>query len=145
MLKWLLLVYKVPPKPTSNRVYVWRKLKKLGAFLWHDAVWILPSTTKTKEHFQWLAAEIKELGGEAQVWQADSLLMGQEEMLVQQFESQANAAYAAIIEQLSQPEADLAAASRAYQQIRQYDYFHSEIGDRVRELLVTGRGGGLEE
>ena len=39
---WLLLIYKVPPNPTANRVYVWRKLKQLGALLLHDAVWVLP-------------------------------------------------------------------------------------------------------
>ena len=27
---WMLLVYNVPNKPTSSRLYVWRKLKKLG-------------------------------------------------------------------------------------------------------------------
>ena len=28
--KWLMLVYRVPREPTSCRVYVWRKLKRLG-------------------------------------------------------------------------------------------------------------------
>jgi hypothetical protein len=41
---WVLLVYKVPREPTSSRAYVWRKLKRLGALLIHDAVWVLPAT-----------------------------------------------------------------------------------------------------
>ena len=29
--EWLLLVHKIPREPTAGRVYVWRKLKQLGA------------------------------------------------------------------------------------------------------------------
>jgi hypothetical protein len=35
---WILLVYKIPNEPSAGRVFVWRKLKKLGAILLHDAV-----------------------------------------------------------------------------------------------------------
>src|SRR5206468_7634487 len=119
MKKWMLLIYKIPSKPTSSRVYIWRKLKRLGAVLWHDAVWILPANAKTKEHFQWLAAEIIELKGEAQVWEADAHLYGQEELVIRLFQEQVDAAYQAILEQLSQPDADLTAFSKAYQQAQQ--------------------------
>src|SRR5215470_17625520 len=61
---WVLLVYKVPREPTAGRAMVWRKLKRLGALLLHDAVWVLPATPWTREQFQWLAVEIGELGGE---------------------------------------------------------------------------------
>jgi hypothetical protein len=136
---WLLLVYKVPPKPTSSRVYVWRKLKKLGALLWHDAVWILPANEKSKEHFQWLAAEVIELGGSAQVWQADVLLQGQEDTLIQQFQAQADEAYQAVYEMLMKPDPDYTSASQAYLHAQQHDYFRSELGQRVRGLLLKAR------
>jgi hypothetical protein len=64
---WLVLVYKIPREPAAGRVYVWRKLQRLGALLLHDAVWLLPDTPWTREQFQWLAVEIRELGGEALV------------------------------------------------------------------------------
>ena len=35
---WALLHYKIPPEPTARRVFVWRKLKRLGAILLHDAI-----------------------------------------------------------------------------------------------------------
>jgi len=41
---WVLLTYKIPREPTASRAYVWRKLKRLGALLMHDAVWVLPNT-----------------------------------------------------------------------------------------------------
>jgi hypothetical protein len=84
---WLLLVYKVPPEPTARRVYVWRKLKRLGAILLHDAVWVLPPTPYTREQLQWLSAEIVEMTGEALLWEAQ-LLSNQEETLSQQFMAQ---------------------------------------------------------
>src|SRR5256885_9772574 len=66
---WVLLVYKIPREPTASRAQVWRKLKRLGALLLHDAVWVLPATPWTREQFQWLTVEIGELGGEAYLWE----------------------------------------------------------------------------
>ena len=71
---WVLLVYKIPREPTASRAQVWRKLKRLGALLLHDAVWVLPATPWTREQFQWLAVEIGELGGEAHLWESHLLL-----------------------------------------------------------------------
>ena len=58
---WVLLTYKIPREPTASRAYVWRKLKRLGALLMHDAVWVLPVTPWTHEQLQWLVVEIGEL------------------------------------------------------------------------------------
>jgi DNA-binding transcriptional regulator PaaX len=138
---WMLLVYKIPREPTSSRAQVWRKLKRLGALLLHDAVWVLPSTPWTREQFQWLAVEIGELDGEAHLWESHLLLTGQAEALVQQFQARVNAAYQKILEDLEQEDADLVTLSRVYQQVRAQDYFHSELGTHVRERLMRARGG----
>ena len=138
---WVLLVYKIPREPTSSRATIWRKLKRLGALLLHDAVWVLPATPWTREQFQWLAVEIGELEGEAYLWEARLLLNGQAEALVQQFQARVNRAYQEILGELEQDEADLVALSRKYQQVRAQDYFHSEVGRHVRERLMTARGG----
>ncbi len=138
---WLLLLYKLPSEPTSRRVYIWRKLKRLGAILLHDAVWLLPDTAFTREQFQWLAAEIGEMGGEAWLWESRLGLAGQEAALVQQFVEQIDAAYRAILNELKQEDCDLAALSRRYQQIKMEDYFHSELGRQAREALISARGG----
>jgi len=42
------------------RVYIWRKLKRLGAVLFQDVVWVLPNAARILEQFQRLAAEIVE-------------------------------------------------------------------------------------
>jgi len=138
---WVLLVYKIPREPTASRAQVWRKLKRLGALLLHDAVWVLPATPWTREQFQWLAVEIGELGGEAHLWESRLLLNGQSEVLVQQFQARVDVAYQEILKDLSQEEPDLAALSRKYQQVWAQDYFHSELGRQVRKRLMHARGG----
>ena len=138
---WVLLVYKIPREPTASRAQVWRKLKRLGALLLHDAVWVLPATAWTREQFQWLAVEIGELGGEAHLWESHLLLSGQADTLIQQFQARVDAAYQEILEELTQEDADLVALSRTYQQVRVQDYFHSVLGTHVRERLMNARGG----
>ena len=138
---WVLLVYKIPREPTASRAQIWRKLKRLGALLLHDAVWVLPDTPWTREQFQWLAVEIGELDGEAHLWESHLLLSGQTEALVQQFQARVGALYQKILEELAQEDADLVALSRTYQQVRAQDYFQSELGTQVRERLMSARGG----
>jgi hypothetical protein len=138
---WVLLVYKIPREPTSSRATVWRKLKRLGALLLHDAVWVLPATPWTREQFQWLAVEIGELEGEAYLWESHLLLNGQADALAQQFLARVDAVYQEILDEVERDDADLVALSRKYQQVRAQDYFHSELGIHVRERLMHARGG----
>lgn len=138
---WLLLLYKISPKPTARRVYIWRKLKRLGAVLLHDAVWVLPDTPRTREQFQWLAAEIIELGGEAWLWESQPALSGPEAALIEQFVQQTEAAYRVILAGLSQKKPNLVALSQQYQQAKQSDYFQSLLDAQVREALISARGG----
>src|SRR5215469_992268 len=103
-IQWVLLVYKIPREPTSSRATIWRKLKRLGALLLHDAVWVLPATAWTREQFQWLAVEISELEGEAYLWESQVLLTGQAEALVQQFQARVDTAYLEILKELAREE-----------------------------------------
>src|SRR5262244_2258797 len=128
---WLVLVYKVPREPTAIRASVWRKLKRLGALLLHDAVWVLPATPWTREQFQWLAVEILELGGEALLWESSLVSPSQEDSLRAQFQSRVDAVYQEILAELEHKGADLIALSRRYQQAKTQDYFQSELGKLV--------------
>jgi hypothetical protein len=137
----VILLYKVPTRPTAGRVGVWRKLKRFGALLLHDSVWVLPASPRTLEQFQWLVAEISECGGEAMLWEGSLFLEGQEDTLVDQFVAQVNGIYEEIEQALGDAEPDLSALSRRYQQARQQDFFHSERGHRVRDALLKAGGG----
>jgi hypothetical protein len=134
---WVLLHYKITREPSSQRVFVWRRLKRLGAVLLHDAIWVLPATPRTREHFQWLAAEINEGGGEALQWEGRLVMAGQEDWLVAQFLAQVNTVYEEILADLVREGADPAALARRYQQAQAADYFDSALGLRVRATLLA--------
>ena len=140
MTDWLLLHYKLPNKPSALRVYTWRKLKRLGAILIHEAVWVLPDQPRTAEQVQWLTAEIQEMGGEAYSWRANAVLGEADESLVEQFNDQVEAVYSDLIKRLAKPGADLEEISRQYQQAASQDFFHSKLGLQVRKKLTSQRG-----
>jgi hypothetical protein len=139
---WLLLTYKVPRHPSARRVYVWRKLKQLGAILLHDSVWVLPDSDRTAEQFRWLAEEIKELGGRASLWTSHATTQEQESELVCAFSEDVDKAYGQILAQLRRSRADVATLSRRYHEVLARDYFRSPAGEQVREALVRTKGGG---
>jgi hypothetical protein len=138
--KWLLLVYKIPREPTAGRVYVWRKMKQLGAIALQDAVWVLPATPRTQEQFQWIAAEIAEIGGEAVVWSADVLLESPTPALVARFTSEVEAEYEEILAAMKKKRPDLKALGQRYRATVARDYFQSALGRKVREKLLASRG-----
>src|SRR5574339_1012077 len=123
MTNWLLLHYKLPTKPSALRVYVWRKLKRLGAILLNDAVWVLPDTPRTAEHFQWLAAEIQEMKGDVNLWRSSLILGMQEQTLIDQFKKQVDFEYKDLLKRLGRKDRDLSKLSQEYQQITGRDYF----------------------
>lgn len=140
MQDWLHLVYKIPRNPSKIRVYVWRKLKKLGAILLHESVWCLPANPKTKEHFQWLAVEIQELGGEATLWESRLVLGMNDECIIKEFLSQVDKEYTEILDELKKEQIDLVSLSKKYQQIKVKDYFQSDLGKCVLTELQNVRG-----
>jgi Protein ChrB, N-terminal len=140
MTTWLLLHYKLPNKPSALRVYVWRKLKRLGAILIHEAVWVLPDLPRTAEQIQWLTAEVQEMGGEAYSWRANPILGESDEAITQQFNKQVDVVYSDLLKKLEKSSADLQEISRQYQLATAQDFFHSKLGLRVREKLTSKRG-----
>ena len=68
---WALLAYRLPREPSSPRIALWRKLKRLGAAQVLDGLVALPLDNNTREQLEWLAEEVVEAGGEATVWLAD--------------------------------------------------------------------------
>jgi hypothetical protein len=138
---WLLLTYRIPREPSAGRVYVWRKLKRLGALPMQDAIWVLPTSPWTREQFQWLAAEIAELGGEAWCWEARLVLPSQDAALVGQFHAQVEPGYRAILAALAAPDPDLRALAQRYQQVHAQDYCAAPVGAAVRAALLAAPGG----
>lgn len=67
---WVLLCYRLPREPSTARVTVWRKLKRLGVAQLGDGLVTLPADARTREQLDWIAQEIVDAGGEASIWLA---------------------------------------------------------------------------
>jgi hypothetical protein len=62
---WLFLLFNLPAKQSSDRVKIWRRLKKFGAIQLKTSTYVLPDAPVHYERFQRLAKEIVDNGGEA--------------------------------------------------------------------------------
>jgi ChrB-like protein len=67
-LDWVLLAYRLPREPSTPRITVWRKLRRLGVVQLVDGLVALPADARTKEQLEWVAEEVLDAGGEATVW-----------------------------------------------------------------------------
>jgi hypothetical protein len=66
--EWVLLAYRLPREPSTPRIVLWRKLRRLGALQIVDGLVALPADPETTEAFEWLANDVVEAGGEAWTW-----------------------------------------------------------------------------
>jgi len=64
-LTWLLLLFRLPATHKTERVALWRKLKKSGAIQIKTSTYLLPDEPARYEYFQWLTQQIRDAGGDA--------------------------------------------------------------------------------
>lgn len=153
--RWVLLSSRVPREPSRLRLTAWRRLRRLGAVLLHEAIWVLPADQRTRESFEWLADEIVEQGGTAYLWEAESLAPAQDRELVERFRSEADGRYRAIAiaaadalraatrlslrgnTQLTQPLRRLRVLERTLRLERRRDWFRAPGWSAAEAAVVT--------
>src|SRR4051794_41416976 len=79
--EWVLLSYRLPREPSTPRISVWRKLKRLGVAQLSDGLVALPADARTREQLEWLADDVLAAGGMAGLWLARPASPGQEREL----------------------------------------------------------------
>jgi len=134
-LKWVVFIYKLPRSRTSaKKVAIWRKLKKLGVYSVQNSVCVLPHSERTVEHFEWLAAELKEMGGEASVWEAQILTSSQGKEISEYFLEQVNVQYRRIISEAARvrDEKQLRELWIEYNSVKAQDYLKSPMAIEAR-------------
>src|SRR5213083_97418 len=70
---WLLLLYSLPTRQNTARVAVWRRFKKIGAIQIKTSTYLLPDQPAQYEHFQCLAKQIRDYGGDATLVRAQEI------------------------------------------------------------------------
>ena len=139
----MLLSYRLPREPSTPRITLWRKLKKLGVAQLADGVAALPADARTREQLEWLAEEVAESGGQAGVWLARPSTASQERELAAQI-AEARAAEYSELESSAASATVLSAAGRAaalkrlraqWRQITRRDFFPPPERGRARIAL----------
>jgi hypothetical protein len=91
--EWVLLCYRVPREPSTPRIAVWRKLKRLGVAQIGDGVVALPADARTVEQLEWVAEDVEQAGGTAMLWRARTESPEQERVLALQMTAARAAEY----------------------------------------------------
>lgn len=129
--RWVLLAYHLPREPSTPRITLWRKLKRLGTVQVLDGLVGLPHTARTQEQLEWLADEVIEAGGDASVWAAEPLSAALQRDLADratavvsaEYHAIATAAQAAAAEPETVRRRTLARLRRDLHRIDERDYF----------------------
>lgn len=69
---WLMLVFSLPTKNASQRVHVWRTLRRYGMLPLRSSGYVLPNTAANQERMEWLATAIRSYKGQASVVQVQA-------------------------------------------------------------------------
>ena len=129
--EWVLLAYRIPREPSTPRIAVWRKLRRLGAVQLLDGLVGLPSDARTKEHLEWIADDVVAAGGEANLWIGRPATKAQQRALATQVADQVEGEYDEIVAAADAALADAqgtrkrsaARLRRDLQRVRQRDHF----------------------
>ncbi|WP_328302118.1 Chromate resistance protein ChrB [Actinomycetospora sp. NBC_00405] len=146
---WVLLTYRIPREPSTARVGVWRKLKRLGVAQLADGVVALPADARTREQLEWLADEVVEGGGAATVWDARPGGRHPERELAEAMSEARAAEYRAVVARARSAGLDEGARQNTVRRLRgelrrigRRDYFpppeRAEARRAVDELAASG-------
>jgi hypothetical protein len=113
--QWVLLAYHIPREPSTPRIAVWRRLKRLGVAQLGDGLVALPLDARTREQLEWVADEIRQADGEATVWLAQPASAASERRLATQLAEARAAEYQAVIEET---ETSVTVSRRTIQRLR---------------------------
>jgi ChrB-like protein len=145
MQNWVLLAYRLPREPSTPRIALWRRLRRLGAAQLGDGLVALPADDHTREQLEWLAGEVEESGGEATVWLAQPATAAQGRALADRMRRATAADYRAVAEAADAGDADQRRRNRlrrALRAIRSRDYFSADgriEAERAVEALTAER------
>jgi hypothetical protein len=149
---WLLLLFSLPTNRNTERVAVWRRLKKMGAVQIKTSTYLLPDAPAQYEQFQWLAKQIREYGGDSTLVRAQEIEGLTKEKVIALFNDNRAKDYGELrkslqsfISRRKKMEAEEAASelerlTRQFREARAVDFFDSPRGHDVAMLLRRAEG-----
>ncbi len=139
---WLVLVFSLPAKSASQRVDVWRRLRRYGAIALPGGGHLLPRTPANEERLQWLAVAIRKHKGEASIIRADAIADRPTPEVVKLFNAARAAEYDVLGDEVKTllgkrdtPGSHLPRLRRRLQEIVERDFFACPARGRVEALI----------
>jgi len=146
---WLFLLFNLPAQHSSERVKVWRRLKKFGAVQLKTSTYVLPDEPVHYERFRWLAQEIDDTGGEATLVRVKDIEGMPYAAVVALFNEARARDYDEIAEPLTQLiknrksrklpadtfTGELEKVQKRFQETQEIDYFQSTRGEDLHALF----------
>jgi hypothetical protein len=139
--RWLLLLFSLPTKQASQRVDVWRKLRRYGALPLPAAGYLLPCSPENWERFEWLAGTIRDYKGQASVAEVQRIDNLPAPLIAKLFREARGRDYHDLLRAIERAkkscsaERKLAAFKKRLDEITEIDYFDSPVRVRVEASL----------
>jgi len=144
--EWVLLSYRLPREPSTPRITVWRKLRRLGVAQISDGLVALPAGARTREQLEWVSEEVMDARGTAAIWLARPATRAQGDQLARAMAAARAAEYQALItaaeEAAASPGTDPPARSAAIRRLRnefraiqRRDYFPPAERDQAQAAV----------
>ena len=149
---WLLLLFSLPTNRNTERVAVWRRLKKMGAVQIKTSTYLLPDEPAQYEQFQWLAKQIRDYGGDSTLVRAHEIEGLTKERVIAIFNDarakdygELRKALQSFIARRKKMDAEEASSeferlTRRFREVRAVDFFESPRGHDVAMLLRRAEG-----
>ena len=132
----MLLAYRMPREPSTPRISVWRKLKRLGVVQIVDGLVAVPDSTTNSEQLGWIANDVLDAAGEATLWTARLSSAKHERELIARLNGEIADAYRAFTSTVEEVE-----RNREVVGVRERDRLARELRAIVRRdhLGASGR------
>ena len=149
---WLLLLFSLPTNRNTERVAVWRRLKKMGAVQIKTSTYLLPDEPAQYEQFQWLAKQIRDYGGDSTLVRAHEIEGLTKERVIAIFNDARAKDYGELRKSLQsfiarqkkmdaeEAGSELERLTRRFREVRAVDFFDSPRGHDVAMLLRRAEG-----
>jgi hypothetical protein len=149
---WLLLLFSLPTNRNTERVAVWRRLRKMGAVQIKTSTYLLPDEAAQYEQFQWLAKQIRDYGGDSTLVRAQEIEGLARERVISMFNEARAKTYVELRKSLQnfitrrrkmdaeEAASELERLTRQFREVRAVDFFDSPRGHDVAMLLRRAEG-----
>lgn len=155
-MKWLFLVHRVFTRNSRERVKVWRAIKKTGAVLHRNSVYVLPHDPERLEDFQWVCQEINDAKGDASLFVSHAADPAEDGVILELFRKARDVEYAQLLHDTEKVQRRIALARKGktfterfqkvlekevkqlceqLEEIRKVDFFSASPPAKVTKLL----------